>query len=139
MLSFLEDGNNADSIYLDFSKAFDKVDLGILCHKLRDLGVSGKLGVWLHNFLSDRKQSIIVNGAKLSHAKVKSGVPQETVLGHILIYLKNIEYKDNKLLTFPEIINSLFAEIRNTRNSWPQKVSPQNAPSLFAILSQSQD
>ena len=29
ILSNLEEGNNVDSIYLDFSKAFDKVDIGI--------------------------------------------------------------------------------------------------------------
>ena len=64
ILGYLEDENNVDSIYLDFSKAFDKVDIGILCHKLRAMGVAGKLGVWLHNFLSNRKQFIIANGHK---------------------------------------------------------------------------
>ena len=59
VIGFLEDGDNVDSIYLDFSKAFDKVDIGILYHKLRDLGISGKLGVWLHNFLSNINQFII--------------------------------------------------------------------------------
>ena len=64
ILSILEEGYNVDSIYLDFSKAFDKVDPGILCHKLRDMGITGKLGVLLHDFLSDREQVILANGVK---------------------------------------------------------------------------
>ena len=75
ILSILEEGHNADSIYLDFSKAFDKVDIGLLCHKLRDMGISGKLGILLHNFLSNRKQIILANGTKSKPSDVKSGVP----------------------------------------------------------------
>ena len=44
ILSQLEQGNNVDIIYLDFAKAFDKVDHGILLHKLRAMGIKGKLG-----------------------------------------------------------------------------------------------
>lgn len=37
----LEKGCNVDVVYLDFEKAFDKVDHGVLLHKLRDLGITG--------------------------------------------------------------------------------------------------
>ena len=41
-------------IYLDFSKAFDKVDPGILLHKLKDMGITGNLGIWFFQFLTDK-------------------------------------------------------------------------------------
>ena len=47
-----------DMIYLDFSKAFDKVDHGIVLHKFRDLGITDNLGVWFHQFSSDRTQFV---------------------------------------------------------------------------------
>ena len=34
-----------DMVYLDFAKAFDKVDHGILLHKLKDFGITSKLGI----------------------------------------------------------------------------------------------
>ena len=43
-----------DMIYLDFAKAFDKVDHGILLRKLREIGISGNLGIWFYNFLAHR-------------------------------------------------------------------------------------
>ena len=91
----MEEGFNVDSIYLDFSKAFDKVDLGILCWKLKKMGIQGQLGVWLHNFLKDRKQIIIANGAKSSESKVISGVPQGTVLGPLLFLIMINDIDDN--------------------------------------------
>ncbi|XP_076057215.1 uncharacterized protein LOC143034751 [Oratosquilla oratoria] len=54
LLRNLSEGKNVDVVFLDFAKAFDKVDHGALLHKAKDLGISGKLGVWLHNFLTDR-------------------------------------------------------------------------------------
>ena len=42
---------------------------------------------WLHSFLSHRKQYVITNGVKSKESNVKSGVPQQTVLGPILFLI----------------------------------------------------
>ena len=80
----LEHGHNVDVVYLDFAKAFDKVDFLVTMKKLKDLGISGKIGRWIHSFLTDRKQSVILEGRKSEAADVLSGVPQGSVLGPLL-------------------------------------------------------
>ena len=54
---------NVDVVYLNFEKAFDKVDHGILLHKLRALGITGALGKWIHSFLTKRTQLVAIKGA----------------------------------------------------------------------------
>ena len=73
-----------DMIYLDFAKAFDKVDHGVLLHKLKQLGITGKLGNWLLSFLSNRNHFVRIPGGVNSDRSVLSGVPQGTVLGPLL-------------------------------------------------------
>lgn len=46
ILIALEKGENIEAIYLDF-QAFNKMDHGILLHKLKKLGIPGKLGQWI--------------------------------------------------------------------------------------------
>ena len=84
ILRILEDNDNVDVLYLDFSKAFDKVDHLITLKKLKALGISGKLGRWLQSFLTDRTQTVLVNGARSRSCHVKSGVPQGSVIGPLL-------------------------------------------------------
>ena len=72
----LENNQNADVIYLDFAKAFDKVDFLVTMKKLHALGISGKLGQWIYSFLTNREQAVIVDGITGSLTEVKSGVPQ---------------------------------------------------------------
>ena len=67
----LESGKNVDVVYLDFAKAFDKVDFLVTMRKLKLLGITGKVGCWIHAFLTNRKQAVMVNGRKSQESRDK--------------------------------------------------------------------
>ena len=76
LLNILDTGANADVIYLDFSKAFDKVDFSIVLDKLLDMGVNGQVFDWIEAFLTNIIQ--YVNGFESDPQSVISGVPQSS-------------------------------------------------------------
>ena len=74
--SQLDSGGQIDIIYLDMSKAFDKVNHKHLIHKLRTSGFGGSLLNWFSAYLTDRRQRVTVLGATSDTLPVTSGVPQ---------------------------------------------------------------
>ena len=68
-------------IFLDMSKAFDKVWHEGLIYKLRSYGVQSNSINLLKDYLNNRRQRVIINGTSSSCKPIKSGVPQGSVLG----------------------------------------------------------
>ena len=66
-----------DIIYLDFSKAFDKVLHKRLIKKLESYGIQGNVLRCISELLEDRKQRMQLNIHRLGWTEVRIGVPQD--------------------------------------------------------------
>ena len=81
---WMDEGKAFDIVYLDFSKAFDKVCHKRLIKKLEDIGIGGKILAWIKNWLSGRQQRVKVEDQFSDWVDVLSSVVQGSVLGGTL-------------------------------------------------------
>ena len=133
-------GITTQVVYLDISKAFDRVWHQGLLLKLKAAGIRGKLFEIFKDYLSNLYQSVVVKGQKSVLKCIPAGVPQGSVLGPLLfrIYINDIVneiestiklFADDTSLSLAlsdsdicaEILNSDLDKIKNWAKKWKVK------------------
>jgi len=72
-------------VLLDLSAAFDTIDHGILLNRLQSyFGLEGTALNFFRSYLSDRKQSVVIQSSSSDESSITTGVPQGSVLGPLL-------------------------------------------------------
>ena len=89
----LNDEHEIAMIFLDLSKAYDRICHKRLIYKLRKIGIKGTLLKWIESYLSDRSQRVVYGGTTSDFIKIFGSVPQGSILSSLLflIYLIDIE------------------------------------------------
>ena len=90
--SLLDDGKQVDMIYMDMSKAFDKVNHGCLLQNFHEFGFGGSLLRWFSSYLMGHYRGVTVLGETSDTLPVSSGIPEGSILGPMsfLIYVNNL-------------------------------------------------
>ena len=157
----LDSGQEVRLVGLDFSAAFDRVNHKALLFKLRQLGVGGVFLNIISQFLTNRRQKVVVDNIFSEEREVISGVPQGSVLGPILFILythdmwfglenRLIAYADDATLIAPvpspelrasvaESLNRDLVKINAWCTSWGMKLNAKKTQSMIVSRSRTPD
>ena len=110
---------DARGVFLDISKAFDKVWHEVLIYKLKSMGVSDSLLKLFQSFLTNRFQRVLLNGQTSEWLPVKAGVPQGSILGPLLflIYINDLSENIESTVKLFADDTSLFSVVHNNNTS----------------------
>ena len=61
LTKLVDQGNSVDVVHLDFAKAFGNVPHKRLIQKCEGLGIKGSILKWVQEWLSGRKQRVVLN------------------------------------------------------------------------------
>ena len=108
------------AIFLDVSKAFDKVWHESLIFKLKQIGIYDNLLLLVINYLDSRSQKVVLNGTSSSLCSSSGGVPQRSILDSLLflVYINDIKRNIHCNIKLFDDDTSLMEEIINPATSF---------------------
>ena len=109
-------------IFLDISKAFDRVWHEGLLYKIQSIGISGIPLKLIESFLSGRYQRVLLNGQASSWSPVLAGVPQGSILGPLffLIYINDLSHNLSSTVKLFADDTSVFSIVHDIDSSTKQ-------------------
>lgn len=146
----VSNGKEVRVIFLDISKAFDRVWHKGLLYKLRKFGITDSLLTWFKEYLTNRRQRVVINGQTSDWAYLRAGVPQGSVLGPLLflVFINDITsvVKSCQIRLFADDtclfltvddridaaikINNDLARIQNWADKWLVSFSPSKTKAM---------
>ena len=111
----LDIGEEVFTLYLDFCKAFVKVNHYLLIEKSKNFGIGGKLLQLLSSYLEDRSQRTVINNIYSEYLPTNSRVPQGSVHGPLLFLV----FINDLLDVLETSIAYLFADDTKLNNTDP--------------------
>ena len=122
------------AVFLDISKAFDKVWHEGLIYKLKCNGISGMLLTFFENYLSQQCQCVVLNGKEPEWTGIKAGVPQGSVLGPLLflIYINDLTDNISSDMRLFADDSSLFTRVNGTIETHDKLVNDLHTISQWA-------
>ena len=119
VLSAFDIGLEVRGFFFDISKAFDKVWHAGLIYKLRQNGICGDLINIRNDFLTNRKERVVLNGQCSSWVDIRAGVPQGSLLGPLLflIYVNDLQNGLNSACKLFADDTSLFSVAHDVNTS----------------------
>ena len=147
----LDANKEVRAVFLDISRAFDRVWHDGLIFKLRQIGIEGDMINILKSFLSDREQRVVLDGQFSDWVSIESGVPQGSILGPLLflVYINDlIEEVDSNIKVFAddtfiyrqadqnstEVLSNDLEKITNWAHKWKMVFNPDMSKQAVEVI-----
>ena len=125
VLSEVELGRYVNLLMIDYSKAFDKVDITVALEKLLSMNLRPALLNWVGSFLSERQQCVKIRTTLSAWTPTSCGVPQGTKVGPVVFLAMVNQVASSAPKRWKYVDNITAGEsyvVSSTRPSTPQDI-----------------